>query len=258
MFLTNEARQYLLQTSIDVMIKRTNSNRDASEQKASPQDSDTGNSAGERDLLRVKAELEVAQQALKHAAREIHDNLGHLANLLHLHLQLLPEASETEKVKKMDEIGMLVEGLNREIKELSIDLTATSTMREALEQLILKEVHRLKRLGMFQLNYEAPNPWPSIPEDQAIVLFRMIQEILNNILKHSEASQVNLKITQTGQFLDFSLEDNGVGFDITIDPLKPGLGVSHLYERARMIGAQIAVKSERQIGTTVHIRIPVS
>lgn len=208
-------------------------------------------------ILQLQSQLEISHHELNYAAQEIHDNLGHLSNLVHIHLKLLLETPGTGNKEKIQEISKLVMDLNQEIKQLSISLTAAGSAPEGLEQLLLKEILRLKRLDLFKLVYIEPDQWPSLSNWRSLVLFRMIQEILNNVLKHSHANLVQVEVSQTGSFLNMHLEDNGVGYDPTHKSEHPHLGLKHLYDRARTINAQLQVNSKQQEGTSVHIRMPL-
>lgn len=208
-------------------------------------------------LAQLRSQLDVANQSLKYAAREIHDNLGHLANLLHIHLTLLPETPLDQQASKIREINELVADMNREIKTLSIDLDASETMHISLDQQFITEINRLRNLGIFELVYTLPEVWPRFQPLKATVLLRMSQEILNNIIKHSAATLVKVEVFQSGTFLNIRLEDNGVGYDTGTHPEKPHLGMKHVYERAKAIKAQLHVNSQRGRGTIVDIRIPI-
>jgi two-component system NarL family sensor kinase len=208
-------------------------------------------------VLQLQSQLELAQDELNFAAQEIHDNLGHLANLVHIHLKLLLETPDEAQQDKIKEISSLVADLNHEIKQLSINLTETSESSLSLDQLLHREVHRLKRLDLFKLVYVEPDLWPSVSKWTSLILFRMIQEILNNVLKHSKANLVQVEVSQTGSFLNLHLKDNGVGYDPTRLSEHSKLGVKHLYDRARAINAQLQVNSKQQQGTSVHIRMPL-
>lgn len=209
-------------------------------------------------VIQLQSQLEISQHELNYAAQEIHDNLGHLSNLVHIHLKLLLENPLEEHKSKIEEISTLVEELNQEIRQLSINLTAMGDAPEVLEKRLLKEIHRLKKLNLFQLEYIELEHWPALSEWKSHILFRMIQEILNNVLKHSQANLVHIEASQTGSFLNIHLKDNGIGYDPTQKSEKPHLGITHLYDRARTINAQLQVSSRRQEGTSVHIRMPLS
>ncbi len=210
-------------------------------------------------VSQLRSQLEMAHQELKYAAREIHDNLGHLANLAHIHLKLLAEMPiDSAHQDKVNEISSLVSELNQEIKHLSISLTESGSPLIALDKLLVKEVHRIRRLDLFKLVYLEPTHWPSLQPLKTTVLFRMVQEILNNILKHSQASLVKIEVSCTRSYMNFHLEDDGVGYDPTAKTENPHLGINHLYERARVINAQLQVNSAQDKGTSIHIRMPIT
>ena len=110
-------------------------------------------------VLQLRTQLEMSQHELNHAAREIHDNLGHLANLVHIHLKLLLETPQADQQQKVEDISALVSELNHEIKQLSINLTEAGADTEAFDQLLLKEILRFKRLNLFQVVYLEPEHW---------------------------------------------------------------------------------------------------
>ena len=87
--------------------------------------------------------------------------------------------------------------------------------------------------------YIEPDHWPQLAGWKHLVLFRMVQEILTNVLKHSQANLVQVEVSLTGSFLNIQLKDNGIGYDPTQKPEKPHLGIRHLHDRARSINAQL-------------------
>lgn len=209
-------------------------------------------------LLKVQSELEIAQGDLSYASQEIHDNLGYLSNLVYIHLQLLADTPVDRHSVKVQEINGLVTELNREIKQLSIELSASRTVTGNLDQLLAREVERLKKLDLFKVAYIEPRQWPTLTSLQSIVLFRMLQELLNNVLKHSKATLLKIEVFQSGSFLNIHLEDDGLGFDTKATLQESHLGMKHLHERANAIHAQLHVHSKNDQGTAIHLRIPTS
>ena len=208
-------------------------------------------------VSQLQTQLEIAQHDLNYVAQEMHDNLGHLAYLIHIHLNLLTQTRPEHQKEKIEEIRVLVSELNQEIKWLSIDLSTPVPTPETLEKLLLKEILRFEKLDLFKLNYIVPDHWPELSGWKSLELLRMVQEILNNILKHSEANKVRIEVSQQGTFLNLNLEDNGIGFDLGDQTGPNHLGLKNLYDRARTIDARLQVNSKQQQGTSFHISLPI-
>ena len=95
-----------------------------------------------------------------------------------------------------------------------------------------------------------------LTDTKIVYLYRLIQEGLNNILKHARATVVMLEIRKEAEEVWMQLEDNGVGFDSCSQ--KPGMGLNGMNERAKIIGGTFQLKTVPGEGTRIRIRIPIS
>jgi signal transduction histidine kinase len=91
----------------------------------------------------------------------------------------------------------------------------------------------------------------NLERDKIIFLYRMVQEAINNIVRHSGASHVIAEIYQRNDDVYITLKDNGKGFRQNSTDFKPGIGLISMRERAAMIDAKMDIKSESGLGTTV-------
>jgi signal transduction histidine kinase len=112
----------------------------------------------------------------------------------------------------------------------------------------------LENTGKFKTSLEE-DAYFEINDDQGIILFRIIQELLNNIVKHARASKIIIRIERNKDQFSISVIDNGCGFD-TVNILSKnegGIGLQNISDRAKVIGAKISLLSQPQNGTTVTI-----
>jgi signal transduction histidine kinase len=97
--------------------------------------------------------------------------------------------------------------------------------------------------------------------DTQIIIYRIFQEALTNIGKHAKAKNVSIAIEKLDGVVSFSLEDDGIGFDMLrtamIKPEEGGLGLAIMHERARMLGGSFELRSEKGKGTRIRFRIPL-
>ncbi|HYK91278.1 MAG TPA: ATP-binding protein, partial [Acidobacteriota bacterium] len=96
-----------------------------------------------------------------------------------------------------------------------------------------------------------------IPKDVTLCLFRIIQEALRNVLKHSGASEARVELTGHSGRIELCVSDSGTGFDPESSKGIPGLGLISMRERLRLVGGHLAIESEPSHGTRIRARVPL-
>jgi signal transduction histidine kinase len=94
--------------------------------------------------------------------------------------------------------------------------------------------------------------------EAATHLFRIVQEALNNILKHARAKQCRVWLERDLHCVRLTISDDGAGFDTKAAALPAGLGLASIAERSRMLGATLEIKSQVGTGSVIHIEIPIA
>ncbi|WP_296385420.1 ATP-binding protein [Winogradskyella sp.] len=95
----------------------------------------------------------------------------------------------------------------------------------------------------------------ALSDDASLNLYRCIQEILNNIIKHAQATSVSVKIEKVMNAIDISISDNGIGFDAKTKRNQNSLGLKTIAERIRILHGQLQIKSQPNKGTTINVQI---
>ncbi|MDH5398600.1 MAG: sensor histidine kinase [Cyclobacteriaceae bacterium] len=215
------------------------------------------------DLLK-KQELKSAYALLKgqdserkRIASELHDNLGGILVTLNMFVDTLLDKSLTEDQKKVAErIREVSHKASEEARNLSHQLDSASLkhfgFKSALADLIrmVDETKSVNIISNIELRGELEN-------EVGHNLYRCIQELINNTLKHARATAINIEITQiAGEYINLIFEDNGVGFDM--EEIKgKGIGLKSIETRVEQINGQLTVDSVKDKGTTVIIDIPL-
>jgi signal transduction histidine kinase len=96
-----------------------------------------------------------------------------------------------------------------------------------------------------------------IPKDVALCLFRIVQEALRNVVKHSRTTQAKVELSGQGDEIELCISDGGVGFSHKSAQAKGGLGLISMRERLQLVGGQLAVESKPSHGTQIRVRIPL-
>jgi signal transduction histidine kinase len=143
-------------------------------------------------------------------------------------------------------------------KSLHTDRIAQIGLVEAIQF----DLESLKRTGLLEVGFTVTGEEYRLEDQRSIFLYRMFQEMLNNILKHSKATRVNIAVIYSidNKFV-LKVEDNGVGFDIekkrTQTSSSSGIGLKSMTNRASLIGAQINVQSQPGKGTSIIVELPL-
>lgn len=199
-----------------------------------------------------KTEIEIKEQTLSDISRELHDNIGQIASLIKINLNLvLPNITLNDREKVSESLELLKQ-LIKDIKSLSISLKGENLKRFGLLKMIEKDVEQYQKF-IGSIHFSAPTQLPEIDYAIEIFLYRMSQEIFNNIMKHAEASEVNVFIDVITNSFIFRITDNGKGFLVSEEV--SGSGLINLKERCEIIGASLDIESEPGNGTQITIKL---
>lgn len=202
----------------------------------------------EQTLLQSK--LEIQEQTFADISREIHDNIGQVLSLARINLNTMAEPAENPKINLVDE---LMEKAITDLRNLSHSLDADLMRKKGWLEPTQKLLRDLEKSGKYVTRlFISENP-PTLGNDKPIILFRMIQEIVNNIIKHAGANLIELSVSKDKDRLQISLKDNGKGF--SKEKISAGAGLRNLENRARMIAADLDIDSEPGNGTTITISV---
>ncbi|MEW6386201.1 MAG: PAS domain S-box protein [Thermodesulfobacteriota bacterium] len=220
-----------------------------------------------RKLRFLSTELLGAQEKERQRlSRELHDELGHALLILKLHLrtiekQLLPEqlplSQEVESL--LGYIDEVIEKVRRLYQDLIPgdleDLGLTTALRHMFDDFV-------KHHGLIQWSISLDDIDNLYALPAQINIYRITQEVLTNIGKHANPSQVSISIRRKKQQVHFAVTDNGTGFDLekvlSPDAAKKGLGLVALEERVRMLGGSLSIRSREGAGTKIAFTIPLA
>lgn len=199
----------------------------------------------------LQTEIEIKEQTLSDISRDLHDNLGQVASLIKINLNLALPNIPAGSSGKITESLELLKQLIQDIRSLSVSLKGENLTRFGLVKMIEKDIIRYQSIGELKIDFHVIGNLPSFDKSTEIFLYRMTQEIFNNILKHAKANKVEVKMSYTNSIFQLSINDNGIGFDISQQP--QGAGIINLKQRCEMIGAEFNIQSKLNQGTTINI-----
>jgi signal transduction histidine kinase len=205
----------------------------------------------------LQSQLEIKEQTLQHISHELHDNLGQVASLIKINLTTLQLNEKEKSAEKIEDTKELTRQLIGDIKALSVSLGSDRVTQTGLAKAIQTEIERLNKTGEFVASFVEEGNLPAIDNEKVIILYRMLQELLNNIVKHSAAKHINVLLNVSGNLFTLAVSDDGMGFNVEEKINSGGAGLHNLQNRASLINAQLSIQSKPGKGTQVNIQLPL-
>ncbi len=212
-----------------------------------------------QDLLH--AQVEIQEQTMQDIGREIHDNVGQKLTLASIYTnQLSHDRSYPMINERVTEIGRIINESLAELRALSRNLTVLNTDGQELIALIENECRRVNNLDICKVKYEINNTGFTISNTIKNFILRIIQEFIQNSLKHAACKNIKLQFRYINSGLSITASDDGSGFDIEQYRIeeKKGIGLMNMKKRAEMIGAGFTMQSRADTGTTLQLFIPAN
>ncbi len=208
----------------------------------------------EKELL--KTQLEIQEQTFQYISQEIHDNIGQFISLAKLHLNTLDYNNlRTVREKITESTDMLTKALD-DLRDLSRSLSSDVIRTNGLATAIEMQIAQLRKLELPEVAYEVEGEYQFLDEQKEIFILRILQEAINNIVRHSDARKVNILLSYRQNNLSLSIRDNGKGFNESVVSDAKTSGINNMTKRAKMIGAVYNIESRLGAGTTVNLSVP--
>ena len=199
----------------------------------------------EKTLLNI--ENEIQNETLNHIGRELHDNIGQLLSLAKLNMN-------SSLPKKQEEAKNIINSIIKEVRTLSKTLNLDWVESTDLNEFIASQLSKIEETGFCKTELKVRTEIGEIPKEQKLVLIRVIQEILNNAIKHASPNLIEVKIQAQYSRKTIFIRDDGVGFD----PKKAskGIGMVNLEKRMQTIGGNFALSTSPGNGTEITLSLP--
>jgi signal transduction histidine kinase len=225
----------------------------------------------EQQLVRIKDEyqqellrsqLEIQETTFKTIAMELHDNIGQVLSVVKLSLSILPLDKEHPAYESVQSSRQMLNKVIYDMGNLTKSLHTDRIAQIGLVEAMRFDLDSLRRTGLLEVDFSVDGTEYRLEDQRSIFLYRMFQEMLNNILKHSKATRVNIAVNYSidNKFV-LQVEDNGVGFDVDKKRAQAssssGIGLKSMTNRASLIGAQISVQSQPGKGTSIQVEVPL-
>lgn len=208
----------------------------------------------------LQSKLEIQEQTLDHIAKELHANFSHLVSLININLSAILPQGSGEIRENIVETKSLAKQLLSELKALSASLNTDHIMHIGFANALENELGRLRRTGKYQVVVTKTGEQYRLPPEHEIILFRLCQEVLNNIIRYAKATVVTVSMNYDPGHFRLEIADNGIGFDLDEamgkSAEKESTGMLNMKKRAKLINAEVSIDSKENEGTVVSLSIP--
>ena len=210
--------------------------------------------------IRTKAILEAEEKERRRIAQDLHDGVGQLLSAAKLNLSNLESkmGAQTEEQKTaMQNALSLVDDSVKEVRAVSHNMMPNTLIKLGLASAVREFITKLGKAPTLKVDLEIVGLETRLDNQVETVLYRVIQEIVNNIIKHAKASQISMQLIRHETELNIMIEDNGVGFDTNqLDDFE-GIGLKGIKTRIEFLNGSVHFDSSIGRGTTVIIDIPL-
>ena len=226
-------------------------------------------------LFQARREFEARLHQLSHGiifaqeeerrriARELHDDYGQAVTAIKLRLDMLnrkwgkvlPAALQ----KEITQIEQILSDTMREIRQLITDLRPTMLDDLGLIPTLRWRVGRFQEETGITTRLSLPKQWSRLPSQLETAIYRVVQEGLNNVARHSAATRVQVRVEKRNGTVSAWVEDNGIGFDVgkVMEEVKESVGLMGIEERAALLGGKAEISSRVGKGTRIRVDLPV-
>jgi len=204
----------------------------------------------------LKSQLEIQEHTFNHISQEIHDNVGQVLSLAKVQINIMNE-SENLNRQMLDEVKQNVGKALTDLRDIAKSLSSERLRNLGIVEAVKIETERINKTGIIHSTLETAGEEIKMDEQKKQILFRIIQECLQNIIKHAQASELHLQFNFKPERLEVSVNDNGKGFDVSrAISNSAGLGLQNIKSRASLIGGELFIESTLNKGSAITIKIP--
>jgi two-component system NarL family sensor kinase len=210
----------------------------------------------EKQLLAMHSMIEGQEAERLRIAQDLHDGLGGLLGTVKAHFSVIQQhIDELESIDVYRKVDKLIDTASQEVRRISHNMAPHALrfggLKDALDDLVLQ----FRKQGLaVQLDWNGTAD--RLPEKTEVMLFRIAQELTNNVVKHAHAKTLMIQVVRSEEQLTLTVEDDGRGFEE--DKLENGLGLQSIRSRVTYLNGSLDILSEYDVGTTVTVQIPLA
>lgn len=205
----------------------------------------------------IKAVLLAEENERSRIARDLHDGIGQLLSAAKLNLHALENVNLVNKEIVLEKAIGLVDESAKEVRSVSHNLMPNALIKSGLVSAIKNFINQLET-EQLKINIETSGLNKKINSEIELVVYRIIQECINNVIKHSKANHLFINLSINKNLLNIMIEDNGYGFDVDEILRKDGIGIKNMQARVAFLTGTMEIDSKLNKGTLFSFHVPLN
>jgi two-component system, NarL family, sensor kinase len=204
----------------------------------------------------LKSQLEIQEQTFNYISQEIHDNVGQILSLAKVQINIMTEGDEMSKEMLIDVKNNIGKAMN-DLRDIAKSLSSERIKNLTIHSAVFNEAERISKSGIIRIGVHVEGEQKEMDQQKKLILFRIVQESIQNIIKHADASEIVVNFHYGEKMLQTIIKDNGKGFDLQNSFVQnTGLGLSNIKSRAIIAGGNSVIESAPNAGTTITVKMP--
>lgn len=203
----------------------------------------------------LNSTIKIQDEERKRFAADLHDEIGGGISTILLQVsKLKKEQAENISVNNQsDEIKKQLDNLLKKVREISYNIMPPTLEDFGLNEALSDLCFTIAEAGIIKVNYDWNGSEERLNFSSELALYRIIKEILVNVVKHAKATKVSVSIENTTEYFKLLVSDNGKGFNTKTT--KKGAGLRNIKDRALILGSELSISSETTNGTTIRLQL---
>ncbi len=204
----------------------------------------------------MQALLDEKENTMRSISMEIHDNINQMLNVAAIQIHLIEERAHPDILPLIRQAGKIIDTLSFDTQNISHTLNPDYVKSIGLVTSLMEITDWLNTSGRIRCTIAVDGERKALPEQTSLMVFRIAQETVNNIVKYAAADTVSIHLQFGKHDFHMRIADNGKGIDLNADAYKKGLGMSNLQQRAKIVNGILDINSTPGSGTSVVLTIP--
>jgi signal transduction histidine kinase len=211
----------------------------------------------QKELQLLQALMQGEEKERSRIAKDLHDGVAGMLAAVKMHFSSMPNADDLIQVEGYQQGMKLLNEAAQEIRKTSHNLMPEVLLQHGLDEALRRYCNNVNNSKVLQIQYDSWGEVDRFNNSFELSVYRIVQELINNIIKHSKATHAIVQLSQQNDMLTISIEDNGVGFSGN-DNGKDGMGLHSLQNRIKAMNGKLEMESSQQSGVSAYLEFEIA
>ena len=210
----------------------------------------------QRELQLLQALMQGEEKERSRIAKDLHDGVAGMLAAVKMHFSSIPTASELNEAEGYRQGMRLLNEATHEIRKTSHNLMPEVLLQHGLDEALRRYCNSINNSKAVQIEYDSWGEIDRFTDSFELSVYRIVQELVNNIIKHSRATEAMVQLTQQNDLLSISIEDNGVGF--SSENSAEGMGLRSLQSRIKAMNGKMEMQASAKTGVSAYLEFEIA